>query len=111
VTKRVQMILGAAVSAGALSCMPDRLVAQASSVEGAVRVIAADTPSTQIETRRQRDSLTVYLLRRPKGKPATAGLSAEARAERRKFEGREVPPANVAAIETPLPQRATTRKQ
>lgn len=69
-------------------------------------------PSTNAETRRMSDSLTVYFIRTPKGKPAARSAAGTASgATSQKFAGRPDVQARHVTPSTPLPERARTAKQ
>ncbi len=87
--------------------VPTLAHAQASAVVRA----AGDAPSTNVETRRQSDSLTVHFIRKPKGKPAARSApDASANAFSKKFEGRPDIQPRRATPSTPLPERARVTK-
>jgi hypothetical protein len=97
-------LIAAIVSAAAFAAAPPQLAAQ-----GATRA-AADTPSQNAETRVQSDSITVHLLRSPKGKPAELSAGGKTAAQARKFSGKPASTPGAAPVETPLPTRARTTK-
>jgi hypothetical protein len=72
---------------------------------------AGDVPSTNAETRRLNDSLTVHFIRNPKGKPAARSATVGASdALAKKFEGRPDVQPRHAPPSTPLPERARVTK-
>lgn len=72
--------------------------------------VAPDTPSRSAATRAQTDSLTMYFVRSPKGKPAALSVGGKAAAQARKLDGKAEPSAPQAPVSTPLPTRARTAK-
>lgn len=71
--------------------------------QAATRTVT-DAPSTNRETRVQRDSLAVHFLRHPKGKPASLSVAgASPSAARAAKGGADTPPA--VRVATPLPTR------
>ncbi len=69
-------------------------------------------PSTNAETRRMSDSLTVYFIRQPKGKPAErSAIGTASSATSGKFAGRPDVQVRHVTPPTPLPERARAAKQ
>ena len=73
---------------------------------------ASGVPSTNAETRRMSDSLTVHFIRTPKGKPASRSVvGAASSTTSKKFAGRSDVQARHITPSTPLPERVRTGKQ
>lgn len=72
--------------------------------------VAPDTPSRSAATRAQTDSLTMYFVRSPKGKPAALTVGGKMAAQARKFDGKAEPRVSQVPVSTPLPTRARSTK-
>jgi NAD(P)H-dependent FMN reductase len=93
-----------AVALLVICATPTRAAAQAAAKA------AADAPSRSAETRAQTDSLTMYFVRSPKGKPAALSVGGKTAAQARKLNGKAEPSAPQAPVNTPLPTRARSTK-
>ncbi len=83
---------------------PTRAAAQAAAQ------VAPDVPSRSAATRAETDSLTMYFVRSPKGKPAALSVGGKTAAQARKLDGKAEPSAPQAPVSTPLPSRARATK-
>lgn len=101
----------AAVRAGTVLALTVLVPTIASAQAAAAVVAAGGAPSTNAETRRMSDSLTVHFIRNPKGKAATRSTGAAASgAVSKKFAGRPDVQTRHVTPGTPLPERARVTK-
>ena len=103
-------IRNAALRAGTLMVLALLIPAVVRAQAAAAVRSASDVPSTNVETRRMSDSLTVHFIRKPKGKPAARSVAGAA-AESKKFAGRPDVQARHVTPSTPLPERVRVTKQ
>ena len=106
VAHHVSAMLG--VTLLVLCATPARAAAQAAA--RAATQAAPDVPSRSAATRAQTDSLTMYFVRTPKGKPAALSVGGKTAAQARKLDGKAEPIASHAPVSTPLPTRARSTK-